>query len=71
MRIIAFIVGLAIAATGGAIAYRALFLEPSATVIITSTETHEAPDMMRLVGGIILLIFGAALAFLAARRKRA
>jgi hypothetical protein len=70
MRIIVFIVGLSIAATGGAIAYRALFLEPSTTLLITSTDTHEAPDMLRLAGGVILLICGAGLAFLAARRKR-
>ena len=66
-----FIVGLVIAAAGGAILYRVLFLEPSATVIITSTgEVREAPNTLCLIGGTILFILGAGLAFLAARRKR-
>jgi hypothetical protein len=70
MRIIALIVGLLIAATGGALAYRALFIEPSTTVVITSTGVREAPSLLRLIGGVILLILGAGLAFLSARRKR-
>jgi hypothetical protein len=71
MRIIVLIVGIAIAATGGVIAYRALFLEPSAAVVITSTgDVREVPHTFRILGGIILFILGAGLAFLAARRKR-
>ncbi|MGB7921664.1 MAG: hypothetical protein WCF57_00335 [Pyrinomonadaceae bacterium] len=70
MRIIAFIVGLLIAATGGVIAYRALFLEPSAAVVITERDVRELPNTLRVTGGLVMLVLGAGLAFLAARRKR-
>ena len=71
MKIIVFIVGVLIAAMGGVIAYRALFLEPSAAVVITSTEVRELPNTLRVVGGIAMLIIGAGLAFFALRRYRA
>ena len=69
MKIIGLITGLAIAAVGGVIAYRALFLEPSAAVVVTNTEIREVPNTLRVVGGITMLIVGMALAFFAARRK--
>jgi hypothetical protein len=71
VRIIALILGLALAAWGGVIAYRALFLEPSMTAIInTSTGAlHEYPNMLRVTLGLIMLIGGACIAFFAARRK--
>ena len=59
-----------IAAIGGVIAYRAYFLEPSAAVVITSTEVRELPNTARVMGGLALTIVGAAMAFLAARTKR-
>jgi hypothetical protein len=68
-RIIGFILGLAVAATGGVIAYRALFLEPSTAVIVTNTEIREVPNTLRVTGGILMLIAGMALAFFATRRK--
>jgi hypothetical protein len=58
------------AAVGGVIAYRALFLEPSAAVVITNTEIRELPNYTRVVGGIVLLIAGAAIAFFTAIRKK-
>lgn len=71
MRIILLICGIALGATGGVIAYRAAFLEPSAEVIVNSTgAVREAPNMFHLIGGIALLLLGAAMAFLAAMRKR-
>jgi hypothetical protein len=69
MRLIALILGLAIAATGGVIAYRALFLEPQTTLVITDTHVRELPNTLRVAGGLLMLIAGAALAFFAARRK--
>ncbi len=69
MRIIGIIFGIVIAAIGGVIAYRALFLEPSAAVVITETEVRELPNTARVVGGFALLAIGAALAFFAARRR--
>jgi hypothetical protein len=69
VRIIGLITGIIIAAAGGVIAYRALFLEPSAAVVITNTDIREVPNTLRVTGGIIMLIAGMALAFFAARRK--
>jgi hypothetical protein len=51
-------------------AYRAMFLEPTAAVVITNTEVREVPNTMRILGGAAMFVFGATLAFLAARRKR-
>jgi hypothetical protein len=70
LRIIALIIGLAIAATGGVIAYRALFLEPPATIVITSTNVRQLPSTLHIAGGLALLLAGASLAFFAARRPR-
>ena len=62
--------GIVVASTGGVIAYRALFLEPSAAVVITNNEIRELPNYTRVVGGIVLLIAGAAVAFFSAIRKK-
>lgn len=69
MRIIPFILGIVVAAIGGVIAYRALFLEPTAAVVITNTEVRELPNTFRIVGGLALLAIGAVIAFLALRRR--
>ena len=61
---------MAIAAAGGVIAYRALFVEPSTAVLLTQTEVRELPNTMRVAGGIAMLIVGAMLAFVGARRLR-
>ena len=68
-RTIAIILGVLIAAFGGVIAYRALFLEPSSAVVITSTDVRELPNTARVMGGLAMLVMGAILAFFAARRK--
>ena len=70
MRVIAIILGLAIAAIGGVIAYRAYFLEPSSAVVITNTEVRELPNTARVVGGIAMILVGAAMAFLAGRTRK-
>jgi hypothetical protein len=69
MKVVLFIIGLALAATGGVIAYRAYFLEPRAAALITNESIRELPNMTRVAGGIIMLIIGAGLAFFAARRR--
>lgn len=69
MRIIAIIFGIVVAAIGGVIAYRALFLEPSSAIVITETEVRELPNTFRVVGGIALLAIGATLALFAASRR--
>jgi hypothetical protein len=68
-RVIALIIGLAVAVAGGVIAYRALFLEPSTAIVVTSTDVRELPSTSRVIGGILMLVAGMALAFYAARRK--
>jgi hypothetical protein len=70
MKPILVIFGIVVAAVGGAIAYRALFLEPASAVLITNTEVRELPNYARVVGGVLLLIAGAALAFFTAIRKK-
>jgi hypothetical protein len=69
LRIIALILGLLTAAIGGTVAYRALFLAPPTTFVITGSDVHELPNTARLVTGIALLVLGASVAFFAARRK--
>ena len=71
LRIAALILGLAIAAWGGVIAYRALFIEPSATAVINERTgaVREYPNMLRVISGFIMLGGGACTAFFAARRK--
>lgn len=69
MRLIALILGIFIATAGGVIAYRALFVEPRTNILITDTSVRELPNTPRLVGGVIMLVAGAGLAFFAARRK--
>ncbi len=72
MRVLALIFGLLLAAAGGVLAYRALFIEPSAAVVITDTgRVHELKDWWKAAGGIIILLIGSMIAFAAARRKRA
>jgi hypothetical protein len=70
LRPIVIIFGIVLAAVGGVIAYRAVFLEPSAAVVISNTGVRELPDTFRLVEGIVLLIVGATIAFTAARRAK-
>jgi hypothetical protein len=71
LRIIALILGLALAAWGGVIAYRALFLDPSATAIVNTNTgaVHQFPNMLRVASGLIMLVGGACVAFFAARRR--
>ena len=70
VRILGAILGIVIAAVGGVIAYRALFLEPTAAVVITEREVRELPDTVRVVAGLALLAIGAIVAFLSLRRRR-
>ena len=56
MRPAIIIVGLFIATAGGVIAFRALYLEPTSTVVITSDEIRELPNYTRVVGGALMLL---------------
>ena len=68
LKSVAVIFGIVLAAVGGVIAYRALFLEPSTAVVISSRGVRELPDTFSVVEGFVLLIVGAGIAFTAARR---
>jgi hypothetical protein len=70
VRIAFVILGIAIAAAGGVIAYRSFFVEPHAAIVVTNTSVRELPNMARVASGIILLVAGAALAFFAALSRR-
>ena len=69
MRALGITIGLLVAAIGGVIAYRALFIEPGAGVVITDRSIREFPNTLRVASGIILFILGGAVAFYAARRR--
>jgi hypothetical protein len=69
MKVALIILGLLLGAFGGVIAYRALYLEPPTAVVITNTDVREVPNTMRVVGGVVLMVGGATLAFLAARKR--
>lgn len=69
MRPVAIILGIVLAAVGGVIAYRALFLDPSSAVVISSEGVRELPNTLRVVEGLVLLIVGAAIAFASAVKK--
>jgi hypothetical protein len=71
MRTFVFIIGVLLAALGGVTAYRALFLEPDTTIVITNTDVHQYPNTWRVAGGLLLLLIGAGVAFFGARRRRA
>ena len=70
LKAIVIVIGIVVAAIGGVMAYRALFLEPSSTLVITNGEVRELPNTLRVAGGIALLIAGAGVAFLMARKTR-
>ena len=66
-RVLVF--GIVLAAAGGVIAYRAYFLEPTAAVVISDRGIRELPNTYRILEGVAALIVGAAIAFVAARRR--
>ena len=70
MRAVILLLGVFVAAAGGVIAYRAVFVEPHAAVVVTDASVREVPDVVRVALGLALLVAGAALAFFAALRRR-
>jgi hypothetical protein len=69
MKALLLIVGIMLATAGGVITYRALYVEPRSTVVITETEIRQLPNYTRVVGGALLFVGGTALALYAAVRK--
>jgi hypothetical protein len=70
MKVIGFTLGIFIAAVGGVFVYRALFLDASTSYIVTQTEVHKLPSTVRVIGGSILILLGAAIAFISLKRKQ-
>ncbi|HZH33150.1 MAG TPA: hypothetical protein VEY11_20455 [Pyrinomonadaceae bacterium] len=72
MKIITSLAGILLAAVGGVMAYRAVFIgRRAAALVITETGVvHEVPDTWRIFSGIALLVAGACLAFFALRPRR-
>ena len=68
MRVFVLIAGILVATAGGVTLYRALYTEPRSTVVITETEIRQLPNYKRVVGGAMMLVCGAAVAIVAARR---
>jgi hypothetical protein len=69
MKAFLVILGIILATTGGVIAYRALYLDPKSGVVITDRGVREIPNYTRIIGGTVLLVGGAALAFFGATRR--
>jgi len=69
MKALLLILGIILATAGGVITYRALYVEPKSTVLITDTDIRQLPNYMRVVGGALLFVGGTATALFAATRK--
>ena len=68
-RAAAVVIGIALAAAGGVIAYRAAFVEPRTSVLVSDEGVREVTNTPRIVGGILLFLVGVALPVYAARRR--
>jgi hypothetical protein len=71
MRALLAIAGILLAALGGVVAYRAAFVAAPAAFVVneSSGSVHEVHNLWRIALGVLLLLAGATLAFLAARRR--
>lgn len=69
MKALLLIAGILLATVGGVITYRALYVDPRSSVVITETDIRELPNYTRVVGGALLFVGGTALALFAAVRK--
>jgi hypothetical protein len=69
MRIVLFVAFILLAAVGGVMIYRAVFLDPSTAVVVTETHVRELPSISRIVLGAILLLIGAGAAFFSIKKR--
>jgi hypothetical protein len=70
VRVVLIILGLAIATAGGVVAYRAWFIDPRTTVVISDSGIREVPKYSRIIAGLLMFLIGFTAAYLAARRRR-
>jgi hypothetical protein len=68
LRGFVLIVGIIVATAGGVITYRALYVEPRTAVVISESGVRELPNYKRVVAGALMLVCGAAVAIVAARK---
>ena len=69
VKALLLIVGIIVATAGGVITYRALYVEPRSTVVISETGIRQLPNQARVIGGALLFVGGSALAIYAATRR--
>ena len=69
MKALLLIVGIIVATAGGVITYRALYVDPKSTVVISETGIRELPNQARVIAGALLFVGGSALALYAATRR--
>jgi hypothetical protein len=70
VKTLLLILGILIATAGGVITYRALYIEPKSTVLITESGIRQLPDQARVIGGALMFVGGSALALFAVARRR-
>ena len=62
------IVGILVATAGGVTTYRALYVEPRRSFVISESGVRELPNYKRVVGGALMLVCGTAVALVAAKK---
>jgi hypothetical protein len=70
VKTLLLILGILIATAGGVVTYRALYIEPKSTVLITESGIRQLPDQARVIGGALMFVGGSALALFAVARGR-
>ena len=69
LKQLVLIIGILVATAGGVTTYRALYVEPRAGVVITeSGSVRELPNYKRVIAGALMLVCGAAVALVAAKK---
>jgi hypothetical protein len=68
LKIFLLIVGILVATAGGVTTYRALYIEERTSVVISERGVRELPNYKHVVGGALMLVCGAAVALVAAKR---
>jgi hypothetical protein len=68
LKVFLLIVGILVATAGGVTTYRALYVEPRTSVVISESGVRELPNYKRVVGGALMLVCGVAVALAAAKK---
>ena len=68
MKIFVLIVGILVATVGGVTTYRALYVEPRSSFVVSDSGVRSLPNYKHVIGGALMLVGGAAVAFVAARK---